>query len=312
MSCAAAGAAPAASRIRRVQSSSAAADRSRRPTRRLQHRALLPVDATRRSAYRIGGRHIIRRRPYEYTEGLASMTYHLAVDIGGTFTDLVAVDDDIGRVRVTKAASSADDPIVRRPRRHRQGRDPARRLDRFVHGTTVTTNALIERRGTRVAFVTNRGFRDVIFIQNAQPARPVQPRVGQAAAAGRIATTAWRSAAASTAAGASRVPSTTPTSTRSIAHLRSEGIRSRRRSRCSSRTSTRRTSCELARAAAGGAAGPRRLAVARGVSALARERPRAHDDRRRLSEADVRRVRRATCRTGSTAAGSPARVLLMK
>ena len=36
-----------------------------------------------------------------------------------------------------------------------------------MHGTTVTTNALIERRGTRVAFVTNRGFRDAIFVQNA-------------------------------------------------------------------------------------------------------------------------------------------------
>ena len=44
---------------------------------------------------------------------------------------------------------------------------PPADVELFVHGTTVTTNALIERRGTRVAFVTNRGFRDVIFIQNA-------------------------------------------------------------------------------------------------------------------------------------------------
>ena len=40
-------------------------------------------------------------------------------------------------------------------------------IELFIHGTTVSTNALIERTGTRVAFITNTGFRDVIFIQNA-------------------------------------------------------------------------------------------------------------------------------------------------
>ena len=40
------------------------------------------------------------------------MTYHLAVDIGGTFTDLVALDDATGELRVTKSSSSADDPVA--------------------------------------------------------------------------------------------------------------------------------------------------------------------------------------------------------
>jgi N-methylhydantoinase A len=95
------------------------------------------------------------------------LSYHVAVDIGGTFTDLVALDDASGELRVTKSSSLPQDPVraVLRVIDKTQIRPSA--VDLFVHGTTVTTNALIERRGTRVAFVTNRGFRDVIFIQNA-------------------------------------------------------------------------------------------------------------------------------------------------
>ena len=95
------------------------------------------------------------------------MTYHIAVDIGGTFTDLVALDVDTGEVRVNKAASMARDPIKAVLRVIEKTGIPAPEIELFVHGTTVTTNALIERKGTRVAFITNRGFRDVIFIQNA-------------------------------------------------------------------------------------------------------------------------------------------------
>ena len=95
------------------------------------------------------------------------MTYHLAVDIGGTFTDLVALDVETGEVRVDKSASLARDPIKAVLRVIGKTDIPPSDIELFVHGTTVTTNALIERRGTRVAFITNRGFRDVIFIQNA-------------------------------------------------------------------------------------------------------------------------------------------------
>jgi N-methylhydantoinase A len=95
------------------------------------------------------------------------MTYHVAVDIGGTFTDLVALDDDTGEVRVSKSASLAQEPIRAVLRVIEKTEMPPEEIDLFIHGTTVATNALIERRGTRVVFVTNRGFRDVIFIQNA-------------------------------------------------------------------------------------------------------------------------------------------------
>jgi N-methylhydantoinase A len=95
------------------------------------------------------------------------VTYQIAVDIGGTFTDLVALDTETGEVRVNKSSSMAKEPIKAVLRVIDKAGIPAPDIELFIHGTTVATNALIERKGTRVAFVTNRGFRDVIFIQNA-------------------------------------------------------------------------------------------------------------------------------------------------
>src|SRR5512134_347872 len=86
------------------------------------------------------------------------------IDVGGTFTDLTAVDEATGRVVVTKVPS--------RPRSEAAavlggltalgiaGRD----VRRLVHGTTVGTNAVLERRGARVALLTTAGFRDLIEI----------------------------------------------------------------------------------------------------------------------------------------------------
>src|SRR3954451_22619749 len=78
------------------------------------------------------------------------------VDTGGTFTDVVADDG-----RILKVLSTSDDP-------GRAVRDGVGALDGDVallaHGTTVATNALLERRGARTALVTNRGFADVIEI----------------------------------------------------------------------------------------------------------------------------------------------------
>ena len=91
----------------------------------------------------------------------------MAVDIGGTFTDLVALDDSSGEIVVDKAPSRPDDPIAAVLRVVEKAGVPPGDVELFIHGTTVSTNALIERSGTRVAFITNTGFRDVIFIQNA-------------------------------------------------------------------------------------------------------------------------------------------------
>jgi N-methylhydantoinase A len=89
--------------------------------------------------------------------------YRIGIDVGGTFTDLVAVDDQ-GRVVLAKAASTPSDPALG----VMQGlaslaaeldRDLTSLLDeteRIVHGTTVATNVLLERKGARVGLQGNR------------------------------------------------------------------------------------------------------------------------------------------------------------
>lgn len=85
----------------------------------------------------------------------------MGVDVGGTFTDFVAVTD--GRVITAKVPSTEDqsEGVLRSV--------DAAGIDResvavLAHGTTVATNALLERKGARVALVTTHGFRDVIEI----------------------------------------------------------------------------------------------------------------------------------------------------
>ena len=85
----------------------------------------------------------------------------LGVDVGGTFTDLVLLDD-AGRVRIHKLLTSARDPseaIVQGIAEIGAGPEAA-----VVHGTTVATNALLERRGARTALITTAGFGDVVEI----------------------------------------------------------------------------------------------------------------------------------------------------
>ncbi len=82
------------------------------------------------------------------------------VDVGGTFTDLVVIAD--GQVTVGKAPSTPDDPS----RGVLQGLSAAgvERADAIIHGSTVATNAILERKGARTALITTAGFRDVLEI----------------------------------------------------------------------------------------------------------------------------------------------------
>jgi len=85
----------------------------------------------------------------------------VGVDTGGTFTDLVALVG--GRILVAKLRSTRDDP-ARAVRDGLRALAIDRRTARLHYGTTVATNALLERRGARVVLVTTAGFEDVIEI----------------------------------------------------------------------------------------------------------------------------------------------------
>jgi N-methylhydantoinase A len=90
----------------------------------------------------------------------------VGVDVGGTFTDFVAVDG--GNVSVFKYLTTPGDPSIGvldgMSRFARQGGVAMPALDRIIHGTTLVANRLIERRGVKAALITTSGFRDVLEI----------------------------------------------------------------------------------------------------------------------------------------------------
>ena len=92
---------------------------------------------------------------------------HLAVDVGGTFTDLVCrrAGEIVG---VLKVASTPANPALGVAEAIRRAVElwaiAPGDIERFVHGTTVATNAVLERRGARLGLLTTTGFRDVLEI----------------------------------------------------------------------------------------------------------------------------------------------------
>ncbi len=95
---------------------------------------------------------------------MASQTTRLGVDIGGTFTDVVL---EVGNTRhsakVLTTYAAPEDAILQGMRQVCDtGRITPDSIDQIIHGTTLATNALIERRGAKTALITTKGFRDVI------------------------------------------------------------------------------------------------------------------------------------------------------
>lgn len=88
----------------------------------------------------------------------------VGVDTGGTFTDLIAVEQNTGELRRAKVPSVSSDPsaavLDAMDRLFAEGIDPAD-ISLFVHGTTVATNALLEGKGVRTGLLITRGFRAV-------------------------------------------------------------------------------------------------------------------------------------------------------
>src|SRR6516164_883623 len=120
--------------------------------------------------------------------------YRIGIDVGGTFTDLVVVDD-FGRATLNKVPSTPADPSIGvldglQLLAETLGLDRSELLaetDRIVHGTTVATNALLERKGAKVGLLTTEGHRDVIEMREGlkddrynlrmPPPVPLVPRV---------------------------------------------------------------------------------------------------------------------------------------
>ena len=96
------------------------------------------------------------------------MTYRLGVDVGGTFTDLLLLDDETGTAWRDKLPSTPHDPsvaVVEGTRRicEKSGVDPSE-VALFMHGTTVATNTVLTSSGARVGLVTTGGYRQVLQI----------------------------------------------------------------------------------------------------------------------------------------------------
>ncbi len=86
----------------------------------------------------------------------------VGIDVGGTYTDLYFSGDDGRLERVVKVPSTPKDPSIGLLNALRVAGIKPGDLDQILHGTTIATNAVIERRGARCALITTRGFRDVL------------------------------------------------------------------------------------------------------------------------------------------------------
>ena len=87
----------------------------------------------------------------------------VGVDVGGTFTDLVALGD--GQLVLHKVSSTPEDPSLAVVRAVHERSISLPEVLLFAHGTTVTTNAVIQRRGAPTGLLTTKGFRDVLQIR---------------------------------------------------------------------------------------------------------------------------------------------------
>ena len=91
---------------------------------------------------------------------------HVAIDIGGTFTDAVAIDD-YGIIKTAKSSTTHENLTIGAINSLKALKINFNQVSSFVHGTTAGLNALLERRGGKVALITTKGFRDIYEIGRA-------------------------------------------------------------------------------------------------------------------------------------------------
>ena len=104
--------------------------------------------------------------------GETANRYQIGFDIGGTFTDFVLLDSETGDLRLHKCLTTAADPSAGALQGLSDLLSAAglslAEVGHLVHGTTLVSNAVIERNGARLALLTTRGFRDVLEMGHEQ------------------------------------------------------------------------------------------------------------------------------------------------
>jgi N-methylhydantoinase A len=100
------------------------------------------------------------------------MSWTAGIDVGGTFTDLVAVEARSGEVRLAKVLTTPENQAYGVLQALAEARLEPSELALLVHGTTTTTNALLERKLARTGLITTRGFRDVLELGRRTRPRP--------------------------------------------------------------------------------------------------------------------------------------------
>ncbi|HSK14808.1 MAG TPA: hydantoinase B/oxoprolinase family protein [Gaiellaceae bacterium] len=92
----------------------------------------------------------------------------IGVDVGGTFTDLILVDEERGATTVDKVASTPDDParavVEGVGQLCEKAGVPLAEVDNLLHGTTIATNIVLQHKGAEVGMLTTEGFRDIVHI----------------------------------------------------------------------------------------------------------------------------------------------------
>jgi N-methylhydantoinase A len=95
--------------------------------------------------------------------GMSAGGMRVGVEVGGTFTDLVAIHG--GRIRIAKVPSTPAAPDEGALAAIESAGIPLGEVRDLVHGSTVATNAILERRGAVIAVVVTKGFRDILLLQ---------------------------------------------------------------------------------------------------------------------------------------------------
>ena len=96
----------------------------------------------------------------------------VGIDIGGTFTDIVTFDEATGSLARSKTLSTPHAPEGGFLRALELASAPMAEVRALIHGTTIVTNLILERKGARIALITTRGYRDILEIMRATRPRP--------------------------------------------------------------------------------------------------------------------------------------------